>query len=170
MKSRNVVLVGFMGTGKSTVGRLLAEKLGWSFVDTDKFIEREQGMTIPELFERSGETVFRTLETDAIRRVIDEGNQVIATGGGAVLAEANRTVMLQGGYVIALKADKSAIIERVGKDSGRPLLQGDVEGRVTRLLEERRQAYDFADLIVDTTGLSPEQVADIILIKRKEAV
>lgn len=167
MKSNNVILIGFMGTGKSTVGRLLAPKLGYSFTDTDHRIEQEQGRSIPIIFERYGEAHFRKLEKEALENALEEGNKVIATGGGAVLAEANRKAMLDGGYVVALKADKATIMARVSRDEDRPLLRGDLEERVTTLLESRKTAYDFAHLIVDTSGLSPYEVVEYIVSKRK---
>jgi len=157
-----IILVGFMGTGKSTIGKLLAQKVGFSFTDTDSRLELEQNTTVPELFERLGEARFRELETDALLRVLTERGQVIATGGGVVLAEVNRKAMLDAGFVVALKADKQTIIDRVSEDKGRPLLQGNVEERVSALLEARKTAYDFADLIVDTTGLSTDEVVNIL--------
>jgi shikimate kinase len=169
MKRDNVILIGFMGTGKSTVGRLLAEALGWAYLDSDSCIVEEQGLTIPEIFERDGEERFRAMESDVLRRVMNKPQQVIATGGGAVLAEVNRIAMLESGYVVALKADKGEIIARVSKETGRPLLKGDLEKRVELLLESRETAYDFADLIVDTTGISPEKVVDLIQTARQEA-
>jgi shikimate kinase len=169
MKHDNIVLIGFMGTGKSTVGRMLAEALGWTYTDSDDRIVTAQGVTIPDIFERDGEAGFRAIESDVLKRVMYEGQQVIATGGGAVLAEANRIVMKDNGYVVALKAEKAEIIARVSGDHGRPLLQGDLEQRVTQLLESRKTAYDFADLIVDTTGLTPEQVVERIMAAREEA-
>ena len=168
MKQDNIVLVGFMGTGKSTVGKLLAQKLGFAFVDTDAQIVKEQGRTIADIFAEQGEAHFRTLETEMIRTVLLNAGQVVATGGGAVLAAENRDVMLEQGFVVALKADQAEIVARVRKDKGRPLLQGGVEARVATLLEKRRFAYDFADWIVETTGLAPEEVAERILFTFRE--
>ncbi|WP_127531473.1 shikimate kinase [Paenibacillus kobensis] len=159
-----IVLVGFMGTGKSTVSKLLAEQLGWRRIDSDEEIVHRSGKTIPELFEHGGEQHFRDMETDTIRALmaLDEP-AVIATGGGAVLREGNRAIMLEHAFVVALKADEEHIISRVGNDSSRPLLQGDAAANVRRLLEERRTVYDFATCIVDTTGLSPEAVCASIM-------
>jgi shikimate kinase len=170
MKDRNLVLVGFMGTGKTTIGRALAKQMNWSFVDTDVVIEREQGMTVAELFEQQGELLFRRIEADTLKRVLSASNQVIATGGGAVLAEANCEAMLQDGFVVALTADHKTIIQRVSGDQARPLLQGNLSERVALLLEQRKTAYDFADIKMDTTNRTIEQVITTILTKRKEAV
>lgn len=158
----NIILIGFMGTGKSTAGELLARKLGWVFADMDKRIEEEHGLSISRLFERDGEAAFRKLETEMLIRILGQSRQVIATGGGAVLAEENRTAMQRGGYVVALKADKATIIGRVSQDTGRPLLQGDLDARINQLLQARKSAYDFADLTIDTTGLTPGQIVDRI--------
>lgn len=163
MAKRNIVLIGFMGTGKSTVGQLLAARLGWAFADTDTEIEEKEGMAIPVLFERHGEAYFRRVETDVVKELAAGQSQVIATGGGAVLAEANRAAMLDAGLVVALKADKQTIVERVSADANRPLLRGGVEARVEALLADRATAYDFAHVTIDTTGMSAEQVADAII-------
>src|SRR5690606_15532127 len=170
MKKNNLILVGFMGTGKSTVGRLLAERLGWTFTDSDTRIEEEQGATIAALFERDGEPRFREIESDTLLRLLADERQVVATGGGAVLAERNRIGMLEGGYVVALTASKETIIARVSGDTARPLLMGDLEERVSTLMETRKYAYDFADLKLDTTGLTPDQIAGRILQAREEAL
>lgn len=163
MKNDSIILIGFMGTGKSTVGRILAGKLGLDFVDSDRQIEKEQGMTIPDLFRERGEAAFRAIETDTLKRLLREGRRVIATGGGAVLAAENREAMRAGGTVVALKASPETIIRRVGESGDRPLLAGDVADNVKRLHEQRKTAYDFADLSVATDGLTADEVAERIL-------
>lgn len=165
---KNVVLIGFMGTGKSTIGKALAGRLGWQFVDTDQKVEERQGITISEMFATLGESAFRQVESDTLDRVLEQSAQVISTGGGAVLAERNRLSMKKDGYVIALKAAEETIIERVKHDQSRPLVQGDVEERVHKLLETRRNAYDFADLIIDTTGVSVEEIVEQIVASTKD--
>ncbi|MCD1257958.1 shikimate kinase [Paenibacillus athensensis] len=159
----NIVLIGFMGSGKSTVGRKLADRLGWTFTDTDARVEQEQGTTISELFRQRGEAEFRELESRVLEDVLAEGRQVVATGGGIVLAERNRLRMLEGGLVVALKAEAGEVIKRVSSDRSRPLLQGDVGERVRTLMEQRKHAYDFAHLSIDTSALSVEQVIGQIL-------
>jgi len=160
MKVRNVILVGFMGTGKSTVAAELAGRLGWSWVDLDAEIERHEGCTIAELFDRRGEAYFRRAETEALKRELaGRSGRVIATGGGAVLAEHNRRTMLENGLVVALTATPETIVRRVKGDPSRPLLRGDVEQRVRELLEKRKHAYDFAHVRIDTTDRTVSDIA-----------
>lgn len=169
-RTDNIVLVGFMGTGKSTVARLLADRLGVERVDLDEEIEREAGCAIAEIFGTKGEAHFRDLESALLARLLaSERPLVLATGGGAVLREANREAMLRSGFVAALTASPERIIGRVSGDASRPLLRGDVEDRVRRLMAERKHVYDFAHIKIDTTDLTPEAVADRILAAREAA-
>ncbi|QJC52420.1 shikimate kinase [Paenibacillus albicereus] len=158
-----IVLVGFMGTGKSTVAAELAARLGWRCADTDSEVVREQGCSIAELFESRGEACFRDAETNALGRLLACGEPlVIATGGGAVLRERNRRLMLEGAFVAALQASEAVIVERVRHDRGRPLLAGDPAAKVRELLEKRQGAYDFAPLQLMTDGLTPEEAAEAV--------
>lgn len=160
LNMRNIVLVGFMGTGKSTVASALAERLGWSKVDLDAAIEQAEGATIPQLFEGKGEAYFRRAETEALRRELEgRSGQIVATGGGAVLAEENRALMLANGLVVALTANLETIVGRVKNDPNRPLLRGNAEQSVPELLERRKHAYDFAHLQIDTSDKTVEQIA-----------
>lgn len=159
----NIVLIGMMGTGKSTVGSLLAAETGLALVDLDQRIVEEAGRTIPDIFAAEGEAYFRKLESAILRSTLQERGIVLATGGGAVLREENRLVMREGGLVVALQATAEEIVARVGEDPGRPLLAGGAKERVIALLEERKDAYAFAHLTVDTSGKSAEQVSAEIL-------
>ncbi|MED5020252.1 shikimate kinase [Paenibacillus chibensis] len=160
----HIILIGMMGTGKSTVGGILAEQLGYSLVDLDAAVVAEAGMTIPEMFELHGEAFFRQAETDMLRKVLSRGGrQIIATGGGAVLNPVNCELMVNGGFVAALTAEAETIIERVKGDTNRPLLAGNAEERIRTILEERKHAYQFAHCTVDTSGLSADEVAQFIL-------
>lgn len=161
--SRNIILIGMMGTGKTTVGRLVAERLGFRLLDLDAEIERIEGRTIPEMFAEEGEAYFREAESRALQTAISSKRLVIATGGGAVLEPSNVDAMKRGGWVAALTADAETIIERVRGDVNRPLLAGDVEERVRRILEERKDKYEFADVKIDTAGRSADEVALDIL-------
>lgn len=157
-----------MGTGKSTIASVLAGRLGWKKVDTDEMIVAEAGMSIPAIFEQYGEARFREWESEAVRKATSGHKQVIATGGGAVLAEINRQRMLENGLVVALHADMETIIRRVGKDKNRPLLQGDVRKKVQVMMEQRKDAYRFAHVTIDTSDKTVRQVADLILSQMKK--
>jgi shikimate kinase len=164
--SRNIIIVGFMGTGKSTVCRLLSQRLGWDSKDTDEEIERLAGRSIKHLFSEDGEESFRDMESRVLAEVLSRGRQVVATGGGAVLRESNRRTMLAGGWVVALTADKQCLIRRVTSTAAagtRPLLAGDAEERISTMLQTRRHAYDFAHMMVDTTRRSPSEVVELLL-------
>ncbi|WP_312029475.1 shikimate kinase [Paenibacillus sedimenti] len=165
MTTSNIVLVGFMGTGKSTVGQKLAERLSWTFQDSDAVVEKEQQTTISELFRVHGEAHFRVLESKALEHILGQQGQILATGGGAVLAESNRACMLRHGYVVALQASPETIIQRVRSDQNRPLLQGNLEDRVYMLLEQRKHAYDFAHTTIDTTELTTDQIVEEIIVR-----
>lgn len=164
-QNRNLILIGMMGTGKSTVGALLAEKLGYCMVDLDAELERREGRTIPDIFANEGEAYFRDAETAVLHKVLEDSGQVVATGGGAVLREGNCRAMLNNGYVVALSAQAESIVERVRSSADRPLLAGDVEGRVRKIMEERKDAYSFAHVTIDTTGVGAGEVVELILAR-----
>lgn len=164
---RNLVLIGLMGTGKSTVGRLLAQALGRQFVDTDVALAAEAGMSIPEIFAREGEDGFRRRETEAVRAAMAREGLVVATGGGAPLRPENRA-QLRRGLVVWLQAPAEVLLARALADGGgatRPLLQGDAPlARLQALAEQRDPAYaEVSHLQVATSGRTPEQVVAEIL-------
>lgn len=157
---RPIFLIGFMGTGKSTVGLLLAAKLERRFVDLDAVIEEEAHMTVAEIFFNERENGFRAREAACLRRVAAQGPQVIAVGGGAPAHGDNIDFMLHAGKVVCLTADVDELVRRVGDAETRPLLAGkDVRGEIEKLLPARRAFYERAHLVVDTTGVVPSQVA-----------
>ncbi|QWU18371.1 shikimate kinase [Paenibacillus sophorae] len=160
----NLILIGMMATGKSSVGAVLAEQLGYELVDLDHEIIRKEGRSVSEIFAEEGEGYFRAVETEVLRQTVQSSRQVIATGGGAVLAPVNRGMMIENGIVVALSATAEDIISRVAGDNKRPLLAGNAEERVRRILEERKDAYSFAHCTVDTTDLSAAQVSLHILM------
>ena len=163
MEQRNLVLIGFMGTGKSTIGKKLARRLNWSFKDTDYEIEQNEGKSIPEIFTAKGEIVFRELETAALKQILSASAQVVSTGGGCVLAEENRQLMLNNGFIIALSATADTIVSRVEDKADRPLLAGDPRERVTALLAKRQGLYDFAHLLIHTDDREPDEIVEQIL-------
>ncbi|MDI6689405.1 MAG: shikimate kinase [Actinomycetota bacterium] len=161
---KNIVLIGFMGSGKSSVGQRLAERLHYRFVDTDSLIEERAKRRIREIFEDSGEPVFRALEAKIIAEVSLGEGQIIACGGGAVLNPRNVEALKSKGILIYLKTALSAIYERVKNSGERPLLNvPQPKMQIEKLLSSREKIYEeVADLIVDTTGLSVEQVVQRI--------
>ena len=154
-----VVLVGPMGSGKTTVGRILAEELGMGARDTDADIEAAEGRTVSDIFVDSGEEEFRRLEAAAVAEALTTHDGVLALGGGAVLDPQTRD-QLQGHTVVFLRVGLADAVKRVGLGSGRPLLLGNVRGRIKALLDERTPIYEsVATLVVDTDGRTPEDIA-----------
>ncbi len=148
-----------MGTGKTTVGRKLAKKLGLKFIDTDQEIERITGLTANTIFKKHGEIRFRSEEKAAVRRITREDNQVIATGGGIVLDPENVQMLKKSGIIVCLVAAPEVIYQRVKRKKTRPLLQtGDPLEIIYRLLKERLPFYRCADEIVDTSNLGLDEV------------
>lgn len=158
----NIVLIGFMGTGKSTVGAKLADSLHYTFIDLDEEIVRQEGRSIPDIFSQDGEDYFRDAESRALLRLLEQDRVVVATGGGCVLRDPNCLHMQQFGYVVQLTAAMETIVERVRGDRNRPLLQGDVGERVRLLMQARDGKYDFAHAKVATDQLSTASIVDRI--------
>lgn len=162
MKIRNVVLIGFMSTGKTSVGKRLVKQLNWDFIDTDFEIEKDNGMNVSEIFRKHGETYFRSEEERLIKSFLEREHCVIATGGGAVLSPENWKVLSQIGYIIALYAPIDTILERVGKSNDRPLFKSNRE-EDERLLLARQPIYNKAELIINTTEMDVDQVVEEIM-------
>ncbi len=161
---RSLYLVGMMGSGKSTTGRPLAERLGYGFVDADAVIEQVAGCSISEIFQRDGEEEFRNLETQVLRSISERHSLVVATGGGIVTRSQNWGMMHQG-IVIWLDVERGQLLRRLQQDaSQRPLLLGsDPVETVDAILKQRRPLYDEADLTVVIESETPEVVADGII-------
>ncbi len=156
----NIVITGFMGTGKTAVGREVARRLGREFVDMDVVIEAHAGKPIPRIFAEDGEPAFRQMETALCEELSARDGLVIATGGGALVNPANRAAMMRSGVVVCLVASPDEILNRVGGDASRPLLQvPDPRARIVELLAARREAYAAIPWQVETTGLSVEEIA-----------
>jgi 3-dehydroquinate synthase len=165
VKSENVFLVGLMGSGKTTIGRLLARRLGKRFIDSDHAIEAHTGATIPWIFEIEGEASFRRREVDMIRELTGHRGVVLATGGGAVLDPANRAHLAERGTVIYLRAGVSSILQRTSHDKNRPLLQtADPRRKLEELLAQREPLYrEIADLVIDTGRPNVQSMVQTIL-------
>ena len=161
---RSLYLVGMMGSGKSSTGRPLAEKLGYGFVDSDSVIEQLAGCSIPEIFQRDGEAGFRELETQVLSAISERHSLVVATGGGVVTRSENWGVMHQG-IVIWLDVEREQLLKRLEADNTpRPLLQeADPAQALDRILNARRPQYSEADLTVVIAEETPDVVADGIL-------
>jgi len=168
----NIVLIGYRCTGKSSVGRILSEKLSWKFVDTDELIEEKEGKAIPEIVEEKGWDGFRRIEREVVKEVSNLENLVIATGGGVVLNEENVYELRKKGWIIWLKARPEIIRRRMLKDKAniRPSLKGrDSLSEIEDVLRERNPIYkESADFSIDTDSLSIDEVSEIILKKLRE--
>lgn|SRR5574337_426997 len=159
-----IVLTGFMGTGKSVVGCRLAERLALPFLDLDDVIKATAGMAISEIFASEGESGFRRRERELIASVANRGSCVVATGGGAVLDPENVRNLRTGAVLVCLMAEPTVILQRLGTDVSRPLLQSpDRLARIRELLEQRGAAYAQVDLCIDTSGADVEEIVDRIV-------
>jgi shikimate kinase len=161
----NITLVGFMGTGKTAVGRKLAKRLAWEFIDADERIAERAGMPVAKIFATRGEAVFRRLERRCIARVVHGQNQIVATGGGAFLDQESRGLLRASGPVICLTATPKALLARLGRQiTTRPLLHGmgSPLARIQELLAQRASSYAQADLTIETSALTVDQVVNKI--------
>ncbi|PIO05874.1 shikimate kinase [Candidatus Micrarchaeota archaeon CG08_land_8_20_14_0_20_59_11] len=166
---KNIILVGFMGTGKSVVGKRLAKQLNMKFVSTDDIIEDREKRPISEIFAKSGEPYFRKIEKEVVKEAADSENVVIAAGGGAVLDEDNITNLKKKGVIVCLNATPEAVYERTKKYKHRPLLNvDDPISKIKELMDKRAPYYAKADHQIDTAGKTVEEVtAEIIKVYQR---
>ncbi|MFT4570218.1 MAG: shikimate kinase [Hyphomicrobiaceae bacterium] len=151
----HIVLTGFMASGKTAVGRTVARRLGWDFIDLDHFIEAKEGRSVAEIFSTDGEAAFRDIENRAVVELALERSTVLATGGGTFTFERNRKALRELGVVVCLVTKLETILERAGRNSKRPLAQGPgADERLASLYEERLPSYRKADVLVETEGLT----------------
>ena len=166
-RPRNLVLIGFSYTGKSTIARLLARRLGWRSVDADNEVRRQTGQTPQEIFTERGEAAFRQIEREVVEAICKRSRQVIATGGGAPMDAMNRTQLFDGNAVVLLDSSPEAIHQRLvrsGSGERRPLLEDpDPLARIRELKASRDPIYRQAHITIDTERLSPAESADLIL-------
>jgi len=155
---QNIILIGYMGSGKTTIGRKLASNLGFRFVDTDELVREHSGKTIPEIFQEQGEEAFRDFETDVLKSVINSECQIISTGGGLVLREENRMLLKDSGFCVWLKANPDTIYERICRNGNRPLLETENPRQtIYTMLQERTPKYLEAanmEIATDHLGIS----------------
>ena len=165
MDQRNIILIGPMGSGKSTIGNIMAKRLNREFQDSDHYIEDRTGVDIARIFDIEGEAGFRERESNALRDLLSQNNQVIATGGGSVLREENQQLLKQKGYIIFLDTSVNQQMQRLRRDKKRPLLQTEnPREKLEQLFDQRRPIYlDLADLAVKTDKrVARRLAADII--------
>jgi shikimate kinase len=163
--AEHIFLVGMMGSGKTTVGRLLTRRLGWRFLDSDEQVGRNTGQTVPEIFAARGEAAFRAAEARALAEAaLTDTPTVVAVAGGAVLDPANREVIRGHGPVVWLRARVETLADRVGDGTGRPLLGDDPTAALRRLYAQRRPVYDeLAQVVVDVDRIDAATVVDRVL-------
>lgn len=160
---RNIVIVGFMGTGKTVVAKLLAQKLKREFLELDAIIEEKEGMSIKEIFEKKGEGYFREIEKGVVRETSEKKGLVVSAGGGVIIDEENFRNLKKNSTIICLEASPDTILKRTGSNTCRPLLNvPDPKKKIEELLKKRETHYKKADFRIDTDGMSVEQVAEKI--------
>jgi shikimate kinase len=162
---KNIYLVGFMGTGKSTVGKMLADELPAIFKDTDKMVEEKTGKSVADIFDEYSEEEFRRLESEVLQEITEEDGLVVSTGGGIVVTGGNMELMKRTGIVITLIAGPEVIMERLqGDETVRPLMEVDEPlDEIKRLLFDRARFYINAHHVIETSDITPREAADQIL-------
>jgi len=168
MNENNVILIGFMGAGKTTVGRRLSYRLKKTFLDLDRYIENEEGRSIKQIFKEEGEVFFRNLETESLKKIMNEStSHVISTGGGLPLREENRKLLKKMGTIVYLRVKAETVLSRIKHDVNRPLLQVEnPEEKIIQLLKERDPIYlSVADIIIDVDNKKFQSILKELQIK-----
>ncbi len=166
MKTKNIFLVGFMGSGKSTVGKILAQKLNKRFLDIDTLIEEKEGKSIRDIFKTKGEKYFRKKEKEEIEHIVQKKGFIVSTGGGLGADIENMEKMKRNGTVIWLDVSLEEILKRCGNDKNRPLLNQPIEN-IKKLFEKRKDVYSKADIRIIAENKTPEEIAEEILERLK---
>jgi shikimate kinase len=166
---KNIVLTGFMGSGKTKVGRELARILNMKLIDVDTEIEKSQKSSINDIFKNFGESRFREIETEMIKKISANKNAIISTGGGAVLKQKNMDILKKSGIIVCLTATAETILKRTNNNTERPLLQvKNPMERIKELLNFRKPFYKKADIMIDTEGKTPLRIAEEIIERVKD--
>lgn len=166
---KNFILIGFMGSGKTVVGKRLAKRLGYTFIDTDILIEENTGKSISDIFSHDGEQSFRDTETQILTELSGLSEHVISTGGGIITKKENRERLKNIGFIIWLRASPETIFKRVSTENHRPLLKVDNPlEQIKRLMSQREQSYAKSDLTIDTDGLEVDDVVNKIIRQAAE--
>lgn len=170
MRCKNIFLIGFMGCGKSTVAAGLSQMYGMKVIEMDQLLAQRQGMSIPEIFEKHGETYFRDLESTLVLEIQGVRNQVVSCGGGVVLREQNVLEMKKNGHIILLTAKPDTILKRVERNDDRPILKGKKNVRdISELMEKRRPKYESAaDIVIETDNKSVKEICEEVMQKVKK--
>lgn len=162
----NIILIGFMGSGKTSVGRYMEESEGFALIDTDEYIEKQQNDSINNIFANKGEEYFRNLETECIKELIalNTDMTVISVGGGLPMRGENQKLLKELGKIVYLRATVDTLVSRLMGDTTRPLLKGgDLRQKITELFEKRETTYEgIADIVIDTDNYSPKEIYNII--------
>lgn len=172
MENKNIFLIGFMGVGKSTIAKILAQELDAKLVEMDETIEAEAGITINEIFEKYGEDHFRQIESDLILTIGDEDASIVSCGGGVVVRPQNVENMKKSGKIVFLKATPETIYERVKNSTDRPILNGHMNVEyIAQLMEKRRALYEgAADITIETDGKTKEEICSEIICRLEENI
>lgn len=160
---RNIILVGFMGTGKTTVAKILSEKNNFQLLDMDELIESSENKSISRIFKEKGESYFRSLERTLVKKLAQKTNTIISTGGGIILNPKNIIDFSQSGLVVCLTASEETIFKRIKNDNSRPLLLDNKENQIKKLLHERRSLYESIPFTIRTDDLTPEEISETII-------
>lgn len=163
LKNRPLVLLGMMGAGKSYVGKVLAQRLDWRFVDMDSFIENKEGRSVSEIFDQGGEAYFRSVEANVLANILQDDKCVISTGGGVVLRDENRRIINDGSFSVWIKSDVEVLYSRLKNDVTRPLLRTeDLKVRLHDLIDQRDALYSCADVHIENNAQGEDAVLDVV--------